>query len=79
MSITDMSAETLPDYLGEAKPFLEQRAEVNLRGDEAFHETDCPRCEHRVGAFIVDGPDPVFADLVCPRPSCAHEWAERVA
>lgn len=38
---------------------------------------DCPGCEKHVGALIVDGPDPVFADLVCPL--CSHEWNERVS
>lgn len=39
----------------------------------------CPSCGRHVGAFVVDGPDPVFADLVCPRDVCGHEWMERTA
>lgn len=45
--------------------------------DHAFFETDCPGCHKHVGALVVDGPDPVFADLTCPL--CGHEWAERIA
>ena len=53
--------------------------------DHAILETDCPKCERHVGALIIDGPDPVFVSLVCPR--CGHgddrndgpEWVERVA
>lgn len=74
--------EILPDYLGEAKQHLEARMEreETLRGFEgAFLETDCPGCGWHVWAFIVDGPDPVFVDVVCPRDPCNHEWAERVA
>lgn len=53
---------------------------VEPRGRDLSHailETDCPGCEKHVGALIVDGPDPVFADLVCPL--CGHEFTERVS
>lgn len=43
----------------------------------ALHETDCPNCGRHVGALIVDGPDPVFADVECPQ--CHFPWTERVA
>lgn len=45
----------------------------------AIFETDCPGCGHHVGALVIDGPDPVFVDLACPRDACEHEWSERVA
>ena len=41
-------------------------------------ETDCPGCERRVGALIIDGPDPVFVEVQCPRDVCAKRWTERV-
>lgn len=40
--------------------------------EDAFAYLDCPHCERHVGAFLVDGPDPVFADVQCPR--CGHRW-----
>ena len=39
---------------------------------DAFVEEDCPGCERHVGALLIDGPDPVFADVQCPR--CSHVW-----
>lgn len=43
----------------------------------ALLETDCPGCGRHVGALIIDGPDPVFVDVECPR--CGHGWTERTA
>lgn len=66
------------DVFAAAKQVAEQRAEVvDLTG--AFLETVCPNCQYTVGAFVIDGPDPVFADLQCPRGVCGHEWSERVS
>ncbi|MEW2459851.1 hypothetical protein [Microbacterium sp. K41] len=74
-----MSTMTLPDYLGDAKRVREARAPIEadpFKG--AFLTTICPGCGHDVNALVVDGPDPVFADLVCPRVGCGHEWTEAV-
>lgn len=69
-----------PDVFGAAKRVQEDRAEfAPRRFDDAFLETDCPGCGRHVGALIKDGPDPVFADVTCPRDACGHEWSERVA
>lgn len=72
--------DEIPDYLGDGTRVKEDRAEFNPRRfDTAILETDCPECGRHVGALIKDGPDPVFADVTCPRDVCGHEWSERVA
>lgn len=76
----EAEVEDLPDYMGAAKDVREAREPLDADAfDGAFLETTCPSCGKHVSAFIVDGPDPVFADLVCPRDECGHEWSERVA
>jgi hypothetical protein len=72
--------EDFPDYMGDTKRWNE----TNLEREEALRtfeganlETDCPRCGWHVWAHIVDGPDPVFIELVCPRDDCKYEWWER--
>lgn len=66
------------DVFAAAKQVAEHRAEaVDLTG--AFLETVCPSCDRTVGALVIDGPDPVFVDLQCPRDLCGHEWTERVS
>lgn len=63
-----------PDW----KEFVAPPADMSpLKG--ALLETDCPKCGRHVGALIIDGPDPVFADLVCSRVECGHLWTERTA
>lgn len=76
------SVEVEPDIFGDAKRYreaTEESAAYASHMDDALLETICPGCGHLVAAFIVDGPDPVFADVVCPRDVCEHEWSERVA
>ncbi|MCK2024610.1 hypothetical protein KZC52_16905 [Microbacterium sp. kSW2-24] len=67
------------DVFGAAKQVAEQRTEPapDLMG--ALHGTICPNCQRTVGALVIDGPDPVFVDLQCPRDVCGHEWSERVS
>lgn len=67
------------DVFGAAKQVAEQRTEPapDLMG--AFLETVCPNCHRTVGALVIDGPDPVFVDLQCPRAECGHKWSERVS
>lgn len=73
--------EVFPEYdvFGAAKQVAEQRVEPapDLMG--AFLETVCPNCRRTVGALVIDGPDPVFADVQCPRVECGHGWSERVS
>lgn len=76
--VADSVIDAESDVFAAAKQVAEQRAEiVDLTG--AFVATVCPSCEHTVGAFVIDGPDPVFADVQCPRDVCGNEWSERVA
>lgn len=67
------------DVFGAAKQVAEQRAEPTPDLKGAFLETVCPNCQRTVGALVIDGPDPVFVDLQCPRDLCGHEWSERVS
>lgn len=68
------------DVFGDAKQVTEQRQEFDPRQfDGAFLETVCPSCDHTVGALVIDGPDPVFVDVQCPRAGCGHEWTEQLA
>lgn len=60
------------------KEYVAPPADMSQLAD-AILETTCPGCGHLVGALIVDGPDPVFADVVCPRDVCQHEFSERVS
>lgn len=63
-----------PDW----KEFAEQFAAHDSRPfDGALIETVCPGCGRTVGALVIDGPDPVFADVQCPHKECAAEWTER--
>ncbi len=60
------------------KEFVAPPADMSpLKG--ALLETDCPKCGRHVGALIIDGPDPAFADVQCPYKECAAEWTERTA
>lgn len=43
----------------------------------ALLETDCPECGRHVGALVIDGPDPDFADMQCH--PCGAIWNERVS
>lgn len=63
------------------KEFAEQAQERDLSYMfESILDTTCPKCGHKVGALIIDGPDPVFADVQCPRwDVCGHIWNERIA
>lgn len=67
------------DVFGAAKQIAEQRAEPALDLMGAFLDTVCPCCARKVGALVIDGPDPVFVDVQCPRVECGHEWSERVS
>ncbi|MFF3029114.1 hypothetical protein [Microbacterium sp. NPDC057944] len=69
--------DEFPDYFGDVKRFKEQHAEPLPTFDDV-RETDCPECGRHVHAHIIDGPDPVFIDLACPRDLCRHVWSERV-
>lgn len=66
-----------PDW----KEFAEQAAEHDPRPFyEAIRERECPGCGKWVGAIVIDGPDPVFVDLRCPRTDvCGEVWSERDA
>ncbi|QNA93225.1 MULTISPECIES: hypothetical protein [unclassified Microbacterium] len=76
---TAAQVNILPDYLSEAKRIREDRTPLDVDPFKgAFLATTCPGCDHDVSAFVVDGPDPVFVDLVCPRPSCSHEFTEAI-
>ena len=47
---------------------------------DGIRKTECPKCGKWVGAMVIDGPDPVFVDLKCPRTDvCGEQWSERVA
>ena len=73
--------ENLPDYMGDRKRWLETQAEIDERTrtfEGSNIETTCPGCGWDVWAHVVDGPDPVFINLVCPRDNCNHEFTERV-
>lgn len=61
------------------KAFAEQAAEHDLHPfDDAIRQTECPKCGKWVGAIVIDGPDPVFVDLRCPRTDvCGEVWSER--
>lgn len=63
------------------KSYREQADEVDLSYMyESILETVCPKCGQTVGALIIDGPDPVFVDVQCPRwDVCGHIWNERIA
>ncbi len=72
--------DELPDYMGDRKQSLESRVPLDPQQFEgAFIETVCPLCDKQVAAFVIDGPDPVFVDLQCPRDPCGHEFTERIA
>lgn len=74
--------DEFPDYMGDAKRWRESQMEREdaWRGFEGSNlEVDCPECGWHVWAHIVDGPDPAFVELVCPRDECEHEFSERVA
>lgn len=48
--------------------------------DDTIRTTVCPSCGRWVGALVIDGPDPVFTDLRCPRTDvCGLVWSERAA
>lgn len=73
------AVELPADYFGEAKRVKEARLPLEtdpFKG--AFLATVCPGCGHEVHAFVVDGPDPVFVDLACPRPACGQEFTEAI-
>ncbi|MCT1395634.1 hypothetical protein M4D51_07830 [Microbacterium sp. p3-SID338] len=77
---TDVAAVPEADVFADAKQVAEHRQEFDPHQfDGAFFETVCPSCEHTVGALVIDGPDPVFVDVQCPRTGCGHEWTEQIA
>lgn len=64
-----------PDVFGDAKHRFEMRGErESVTG--GLLETECPGCRHDVYALIIDGADPHFIDLMCPRDICGTEWTE---
>lgn len=70
-----------PDYFGDRqrwRAMILEREDMSRSFDRASIGTICPSCGHHVWAHIIDGPDPVFVTLACPRDACRHEWAERV-
>lgn len=61
------------------KEFLEPAlAFDNSKFDRAFLDTTCEACGKHVNALIIDGPDPVFVEVQCPRDVCGAVWSERV-
>lgn len=75
-----MLTEEIDPWSPDWKEWIEPRfAHDSSRFDDAFRETECPACGRQIGAFVVDGPDPVFVDLVCPRDVCGHRFTERIS
>lgn len=76
MSAWDVAEPVERDW----KEFAEQfDGHDSSQFDDAIRETECPKCGKWIGAIVVDGPDPVFIDLKCPRTDvCGEQWSERV-
>lgn len=67
------------DVFGDAKRAVEAWDEAEYYAQQmvgGLLAPQCPKCEMTVGAMVMDGPDPVFADVQCP--ACTHVWSERV-